>query len=247
MNTNSNVYTIIYTTIVVVVVAAVLAFVAMTLQPKQLANEKAETISQIMTAAQLGTKAEITANGNDAVLALYSENVAEAYVVNLKGDKVRDLNTSKDNIELVSNFKPEDKAIKNGGEPQLPVYVFKNGSTVIPVYGAGLWGPVWGYIAVDKDVNILGAYFDHQGETPGLGAKIKDDPDFQESFKTKTFNLANKANPFDIVKGGAPAGNNAAVDAITGATVTCNGLNAAIDVWVGAYADFLTKLKAEEE
>ncbi len=245
MNTNSNVYTVIYTTIVVVVVAAVLAFVAMTLQPKQLANEKAETLSQIMTAAQIGTKAEITANGNDAVLALYKENIAEAYVVNLEGAKIRDLDLN--SIELISNFKPEDKAIKAEGNPQLPVYVFKNGATVIPVYGAGLWGPVWGYIAVDNSINILGAYFDHSGETPGLGAKIKDDPEFQESFKTKTFDLANKANPFDIVKGGAPAGDRAAVDAITGATVTCNGLNAAIDVWIGAYANYLNKIKVEEE
>ena len=75
MNTNSNVYTVVYTTIVVVVVAAVLAFAAMQFKPRQIANVKAETLSQMMAAAQLGQKEELSAMGNDAVLAKYAENI----------------------------------------------------------------------------------------------------------------------------------------------------------------------------
>ncbi len=248
MNTNSNVYTVIYTTVIVVVVAAVLAFAAMTLKPMQTANVKADTISQILTAAQVGTKAELSAMGNDAVLTKYSEQIAEAFAVNAAGDKVKDLGTSKDNIELIDNFKPQDLAIKEGTDAVLPVYVFKSGVTVIPVYGAGLWGPIWGYIALQPDhQTIAGAYFDHASETPGLGAKIKDDPDFQAEFIGKKLNLEDEANPFDIVKGGAPEGDDNAVDAITGATMTCNGLNKAIDVWAGAYAGYLKKATTSTE
>ena len=248
MNTNSNIYTVIYTTVIVVVVAAVLAFAAMTLKPMQTANVKADTISQIMAAAKIGTKAELSAMGNDAVLTTYAEQISEAFAVNAAGDKVKDLSISKDNIELIDNFKPQDLAIKGGAEATLPVYVFKSGVTVIPVYGAGLWGPIWGYIALQPDhTTIAGAYFDHASETPGLGAKIKDDPDFQAEFIGKKVNLENQANPFDIVKGGVPAGNENAVDAITGATMTCNGLNKAIDVWVGAYAGYLKKATTSTE
>ena len=240
MNTNSNVYTIIYTTLVVVVVAAVLAVAAMAFKPMQTANIKAETLSQMMVAAGLGTMDEFQEIGNDNVLVRYSENISEAFTVNLDGDKVSDLKTDKDNIELVDNFKPQDVAIKNHGEATLPVYRFKSGATVIPIYGAGLWGPVWGYIALDTDFQtILGVYFDHSGETPGLGSKIKDDPEFQAQFIGKSFDLANAANPFDILKGGAPEGNNHAVDAISGSTMTCRGLDTGIDLWIGAYSNYL--------
>ncbi len=240
MNTNSNVYTIIYTTIVVVVVAAVLAVAAMAFKPMQTANIKAETLSQMMVAAGLGTMDEFQEIGNDNVLVRYSENISEAFTVDLDGNKVSDLKTDKDNIELVDNFKPQDVAIKNHGEATLPVYRFKSGATVIPIYGAGLWGPVWGYIALDTDFQtILGVYFDHSGETPGLGSKIKDDPEFQAQFIGKSFDLANAANPFDILKGGAPEGNNHAVDAISGSTMTCRGLDTGIDLWIGAYSNYL--------
>ena len=248
MNTNSNVYTVIYTTIIVVVVAAVLAFTASSLKPKQTANIKAETLSQMMTAAGLGDKESFSKMGNDAVLSTYADNIEEAFEINLKGEKVRDLKTAKDEIELIDNFKPENKAILAGGQAHLPVYKFKSGVTVIPVYGAGLWGPIWGYIALQSDLKtIKGAYFDHESETPGLGAKIKDEPSFKAQFEGKILDLDDVTNPFDIVKGGAPEGSESKVDAISGATMTCNGLNKAIDTGVGAYAEYLKNAAPAEE
>lgn len=248
MNTNSNVYTVIYTTVIVVVVAAVLAFTATSLKPMQTANIKAETLSQMMTAAGLGSKEEFSKMGNDGVLDTYAQNIEEAFIVNLNGERTGELKTSKESIELIDNLKPENKAIMKGAGPQLPVYKFKSGVTVVPVYGAGLWGPIWGYIALEGDLRtIAGAYFDHDSETPGLGAKIKDEPSFKAQFEGKVFNLENPANPFDIVKGGAPAGSADKIDAITGATMTCNGLNAAIDTWIGAYANYFNKAAAAAE
>ena len=118
---------------------------------------------------------------------------------------------------------------------------------MVPVYGAGLWGPIWGYIALEEDLRtIAGAYFDHDSETPGLGAKIKDEPSFKAQFEGKVFNLENPSNPFDIVKGGAPEGAMDKIDAISGATMTCNGLNQAIDIWIGAYANYFSKAAAAQ-
>lgn len=251
MNTNGNAYTVIYTTIVVTLVAAILAFVAMTLKPKQDANIKAETISQMLTAAQFYTKDECSAMGNDKVLEAYSQNIKEAYTINLKGEKVRDLNTEVKSIELQDGLKAQNKNIKDGSDAaDLPVYVFnKDGKsvTVVPVYGAGLWGPIWGYIALDEDLQtIVGAYFDHDSETPGLGAKIKDDPSFRAEFIGKKVNVA--SDPvFSVVKVVTSADENSSVDAITGATMTSKGLGEAIAFWLKAYAPFLSSAAPAKE
>ena len=232
-------------------VAAILAFVAMTLKPKQDANIKAETISQMLTAAQFYTKDECSAMGNDKVLEAYSQNIKEAYTINLKGEKVRDLNTEVKSIELQDGLKAQNKNIKDGSDvADLPVYVFnKDGKsvTVVPVYGAGLWGPIWGYIALDEDLQtIVGAYFDHDSETPGLGAKIKDDPSFRAEFIGKKVNVA--SDPvFSVVKVGTSADENSSVDAITGATMTSKGLGEAIAFWLKAYATFLSSAAPAKE
>ena len=186
MNTNNNLYTVIYTTLIVVVVAAVLAFVSQSLKGRQEANEKADTISQMMTAAQFGTKADFQKMGNAAVLEKYAAEIEEAYTVNAEGERVADLPLDK--VYSPSELKRQNYNIKGGqnasGTAELPVFVFKDGTTVVPVYGAGLWGPVWGYIAFEKDSNVIkGAYFDHESETAGLGARIKDDPAFQAEFQ----------------------------------------------------------------
>ena len=243
MNTNNNVYTIVYTTIIVVVAAAILAIAAMALKPKQDANIKAETISQMLTAAGFASKEDLAKQGNDQVLAMYSANIKNAFLIDAEGNKTGELETE-GSIELQDNLKQENKNIASGN-PSLPVYVFeKDGAevNVIPCYGAGLWGPIWGYIAFNADcTEILGTYFDHESETPGLGAKIKDEAWFREQFKGKKVNFSKPDDAFNIVKGGAPAGDDSAVDAITGATMTCNGLDAALDTWFKAYIPFLQK------
>ena len=244
MNTNNNVYTIVYTTIVVVIAAAILALAAMALKPRQQANIKAETISQMLTAAGFASKEDLAKNSNDQILSMYSDNIKTAFLIDAAGNKTDELETEVSSIELQDNLKAENKNIASGN-PALPVYVFeKDGAeiNVIPCYGAGLWGPIWGYIAFNADcTEIVGAYFDHASETPGLGAKIKDEAWFREQFVGKTVNFANADQLFRIVKGGAPKDDKSAVDAITGATMTCNGLDAALNTWFKAYMPFLQK------
>ena len=244
MNTNNNVYTIVYTTVVVVIAAAILSLAAMALKPKQDANIKAETISQMLAAAGLSDQAALSKMGNDQILSMYSDKVKTAFLIDKDGNKTGELETALDDIELQDNLKVENKNIADG-KPELPVYVFdKDGAeiNVIPCYGAGLWGPIWGYVAFNADcTEIVGAYFDHASETPGLGAKIKDEPWFREQFKGKKVDFAKPDHVFSIVKGGAPKDDTSAVDAITGATMTCNGLDAALNTWFKAYIPFLQK------
>lgn len=234
MNTNSNTYTVIYTAIVVVIVAAVLSFVSQKLSPMQAANEKAETVSQILTAAQFGDKESWAEKGNAATLEFYRENIEKASVVNKAGETVGSLDVQSVKIYSVSELKARNYNIKAGEDFLIPVYLFKNGIKVLPIYGAGLWGPVWGYIAVNPDNRtIAGAYFDHESETPGLGGKIKDDPSFRAQFAGKVIDYSSD-KPFAIIKTGAKGQKNA-VDAITGATMTSKGLDEAITNWLSAY------------
>lgn len=242
MNTNSNIYTVIYTTIVVVLVAAILAFVSQKLGPMQAANEKAETISQILTAAQFGETEHWQEIGNAKTIEFYKENLESATLIGLDGQKKGELDNASAEIVSTSGLKAQNYNIKDAAKnakAELPVYKFKNGISVIPIYGAGLWGPVWGYIAFQSDLStIAGAYFDHASETPGLGGKIKDDPSFRAQFGGKSVDFSDE-NPFNIVKGGAPAGKANAIDAITGATMTSKGLDGAINQWLEAYKNYL--------
>ena len=108
----------------------------------------------------------------------------------------------------------------------------------------GSWLSLWLHGMGAEVVENVGAYFDHESETPGLGAKIKDEAWFREQFKGKTVDFAHPDNPFGIIKGGAPKEDRSKIDAITGATMTCNGLDAALDTWFKAYMPFLEKKAA---
>ena len=246
INTDGNIYTVIYTTLVVVLVAAVLATVSQVLATRQDANVKAETISQMLAAAKFYEKSELDAMGNDKVLEAYRNAVKDAFLI--KADGTLDRNLDIESCEIVGTgaLKAQNKFIKNGETDKIsiPVIIFNQDGknvTVAACYGAGLWGPIWGYVAVNEDKTIRGVYFDHESETPGLGAKIKDDPAFRAEFEGKPVIYSADAPAFSIVKGGASVDN--AVDAITGATMTCNGLNAAIQTWLGAYEPYLNAVQ----
>ena len=247
MNTNSNTYTVIYTTIVVVLVAAVLAFVSQKLGPMQAANEKAETISQILTAAQFGEKEHWQETGNAKTIEFYKENIQTAVLFDAEGKEIGALDCSDAQIYSTSELKAQNYNIKDEDKKadlKVPVYQFSNGTVVVPVYGAGLWGPIWGYIALASDFKtVVGAYFDHESETPGLGGKIKDDPAFRTQFAGKEIDFSDEL-PFSVIKGGVPEGKTNAVDAITGATMTSKGLSAAIAEWLKAYRPILENAQA---
>ena len=237
MNTNSNTYTVIYSIILVVVVAAVLAFAAMFLKPTQDANVKKDTISQILTAATF-------AGVEDAkILDTYKTEIAAAILVNLEGETVDTLNIENCEVYGTSDLKKQIAA----EQKNLPVYIFKNGYTVVPCYGAGLWGPIWGYVGLEKDLKTIKAVcFGHKGETPGLGAKIADEPSFAEGFVGKT--IGEGEILFEVCK---PANTqvdaNNHIDAISGATITSQALGFTLNQWFGFYKNYFANNAAKEE
>ena len=230
MNTNSNTYTVIYSIGLVVVVAAVLAFVAKFLQPMQDENVKKDTISQILTAADV----KFT---DDNVLEAYDGAIKEAILVDINGAVVDSLDIKTREVYGTADLK------KHMIEKDMfPVYVFEN-VIVIPCYGAGLWGPIWGYIGVDKTdyTTITKACFGHKGETPGLGAKITDEPAvFADKFSGKI------VGPFVVAKNVADD-NKSAVNAISGATITSQAVGKAVNQWFGFYANYFAKMRPAVE
>ena len=132
-------------------------------------------------------------------------------------------------------------------ERALPVFVchLDDGAVkyILPVYGAGLWGPIWGYVAVDDNGNtVYGAYFSHQGETPGLGAEIAK-PDFQNQFNGKELYKDGTFRSIDVMKAGQkPADNADYVNAISGGTVTSKGVEAMLKSCLSDYSAFLNQL-----
>ena len=232
MKTNSNSYTIIYSVIIVVIVAFLLAFVFQALKPMQDANVALDKKKQILNSLNIR-------NLNDAQAdAKYKEVVVADRVIDEKG-KVLLPGTSGGED---AGFKLESKDYKEG---KLALYICRvNGETkyVVPVYGMGLWGPISGYIALNADKStVYGVYFNHESETAGLGAEIKDNKAWQEKFQGKKLfkNGDDKTIALSVEK--KVEDPTTQVDAVTGATLTSNGVRDMLHEALGKYLVFINQ------
>lgn len=234
INTSSNTYTIIYASVVVIIVAFLLAFVSKALEPQSMANVRIDKKSQILAALNIRDldKADVETK--------YNEVIVSDQIITSNGEVVKD-GTGKDK----DGFAVEDKAIS---AENLPLYVCNvNGETkyVMPLTGKGLWDAIWGYVAVNADKNtIYGVYFSHKGETAGLGAIITEYEKFQKQFEGKKVLNADKSAVLISVakKGKFVEGltDESRCDAITGATLTCDGVNNMLHECLSRYMTFLT-------
>lgn len=238
MNKNSNTYQIVYAAIMVVVVGAALAWIYMTLKPQQDQNRDNDTRSQILSALR------ITPDGEGQVIEdAFKKYIVGQYLVNTDGQVTDKSANVAFNVGMKNNVKLA------AGERKLPVFVAKldDGSTkyVIPCYGAGLWGPIWGYVAVDADgQTIYGANFSHESETPGLGARIAEQP-FQDEFKGKKLYVAGAFKGVAVMKKGQKSTDGAEqVDALSGATITSRGVGSMLKNCLAPYDKFLQGLQA---
>lgn len=222
INKNSNVYIIIYTIVMVVIVGALLAFLATSLKPMQDENKLKEKKSSIMKAFK--------AKGDfDELVTIYRLNGTE-------------LSEVEKDAQATIFEELEKRGDLAKAERDLPLFKYAEGDVVkyvIPLVGKGLWGDIWGYVAVqpkDGNVVITGVVMAHAGETPGLGAEIATDG-VQDKFFNKA--LYNEAGEFSVrmQKGGARNGHE--VDAITGGTKTCDGVNAMLKDCISKYEAFL--------
>ena len=232
MDTNGNKYTIIYASVMVVVVAVLLAIAATQLKPFQDANILIEKKQNILKSVN------IVADSKQAS-SLFDNTIKELFIVNSKGEKV-------EGDAFKVNLKVEHS--KQIDQRKLPVYVADMGEKgkvyIIPLRGAGLWGPIWGYVALSSDMNtIYGANFDHQGETPGLGAEINTEK-FQKPFIGKTiFDQSGLFTSVIVAKIGEKSDPAHSVDAISGGTITSKGLQKMLYDDLATYQEFFKTLK----
>ncbi|MDD5871480.1 MAG: NADH:ubiquinone reductase (Na(+)-transporting) subunit C [Bacteroidales bacterium] len=235
MNKQGNTYTIIYITALVCVVGAVLAWVSLALKPKQDENVRVDKMQQMLSSIRVPSE-------KDNAIALYEQYVKDSYVVNVGGERI---DGDAFSIEMSSEIKKEQS------QRRLPVFVCEvEGTTkyILPVYGAGLWGPIWGYVSLNADGNtIYGAYFSHQGETPGLGAEIAK-PKFSDQFRGKMLFKDGEFKSVAVLKKGQkPAGGEDYVDAITGGTITSRGVQSMIMSCLSDYQEFLKDLQNDKK
>ena len=255
INKNSNIYTIIYTVVMVVIVASLLAFLATSLKDKQDANILNDQKFSIMKA--FGAADENSDKG--AVVEDFDANVAIGLVsptedgvsVEWLDPKSEDAATKeraeKKSVEVFELL--GDRKTLAAQKSELPVFKYESAEDetiyVLPMTGTGLWGDIWGYVAVKANAEgqlvISGIVMSHAGETPGLGAEIATTK-VQDKFAGKLLYDAEDAFAVEMVKGMTKKEAQAdasKVDAITGGTKTCDGVNEMLARSIGNYESFL--------
>ncbi len=249
--TDSNLYTVLFAIGMVIIVGAMLAFTASSLKPKIAANKRIEKQQNILYAMGVNKNQ----GEGDVVFIDPSETpeVFKKYIkkqIVIEGDKV-----TEDDKAFLIDIKKEQTKAKEGKTRRLPLFIGeKDGETIYiaPIRGKGLWDAIWGYIGVDKNMTIKGVFFDHKGETAGLGANINQ-RFFMDDFKGEKLMSKDKLKGKNvyrgirILKGNNDAKNERkddnAVDAIAGATITGNGVSAMIISEMALYVPYFNSLK----
>ncbi|EFA43436.1 NADH:ubiquinone oxidoreductase, Na(+)-translocating, C subunit [Hallella bergensis DSM 17361] len=232
MKTNSNSYTIIYSVVLVVIVALLLAVVFQALKPQQDINVALDKQKQILYSLNIRDLDDASA------AAKYKEVVVADRIIDENGTIVEPGTQG----GTSAGFKLNSADYKSG---RLALFVCNvDGQTkyVIPVYGMGLWGPINAFVALNEDkATVYGAYFNHEGETAGLGAEIKDNLKWQQQFQGKK--LFKEGNNTDIALAAVKKIDDPAtqVDMVTGATLTSNGVTDMFKEGFGKYMKFLNE------
>ena len=234
MNRDSNSYTFLFAAIMVFVVASSLAFTATSLKSKQDENVRKEQMQNILST--IGIESD-----RDGAEKLYNEYVTQQLALTLEGVSDDEVNAFK--IQLGTEVK------KPVEQQRFPLYVAEVKSEtfyIVPLRGSGLWDAIWGYIALESDMRtIKGAVFDHKGETAGLGAEITQQW-FQDRFVGEKITDANGTLVGIAVSktNNDPLGNDKEdheVDAISGATITGDGVTDMISERLAHYTPYFKR------
>ncbi|MEJ1224048.1 Na(+)-translocating NADH-quinone reductase subunit C [Sediminicola sp. 1XM1-17] len=247
INTDKNVYTVVFAAVMVIVVGAVLAFLASSLSGKISQNEKLEKQQNILYAMGINENEDegsVNFVPTDRVADAFNKYIKEQIVI--EGDKI----TENDEAYLI-NLKQQETAAKSGKTRKLPLFIGeKDGKKfyIIPMYGKGLWDAIWGFVSLDENLVVQGVYFDHKAETPGLGANIKQRY-FMDDFEGESILDGTEYAGIAVAKGNNDPLNNTKddneVDALAGATITGNGVSAMIKESVNLYKSYLETIRAK--
>ena len=233
MKTENSTYTIIYAAVMVLLVALGLSFTHQALSDKQTKNVQIDKMQQILRSLKL----EVPTNEAEAK---YSNLITDAYLINIE------TGTKK---ESSAGTQPTDSAfmvnVANGeGFPVYEAELDGSKKYILPMNGKGLWGPIWGYLAVDSDGStVYGVDFGHDSETPGLGAEITHDF-FRNQFEGKELFKNGVFKSIAVVKKGKTLSDKDYVDGISGGTITSKGVDEMLYRSVGDYKKFLENLNS---
>lgn len=246
VNKDSNSFTITFAVVMVLVVGAVLAILSLSLKPLQVKNQIEKEMISILQS--VGVESNRGGAEND-----FHEYIKERLLLNWKGEVVERREGSIDatdplepfNIDVMKEFRDSQMKME---DKHFPLYIANvNGeeAVVIPMAGKGLWGPVWGYVSLAGDYNtVFGATFDHDGETPGLGAEIRG-REFQREFTGKKIYENGQLISITVTKGQADPNDPHAVDGITGGTITSKGVEEMIRRTLNVYANYFENNKTK--
>jgi Na+-transporting NADH:ubiquinone oxidoreductase subunit C len=242
--TDSNLYTILFAIGMVLIVGSLLAFFASALKPTITENKRIEKQQNILYAMGVNENDESSAIfvSKDKVGEAFSKYITKQLVI--EGTDVLE-----DAKAYLIDIKKQQTAAKAGRVRKLPLFVGeKDGLTfyIAPIRGKGLWDAIWGYVAMNADMVVQGAYFDHKGETAGLGANIKL-RFFMDDFTGEHLKKDGSFKGITISKSNNDPKNNDKtdneVDAIAGATITGDGVSAMIKSELKKYVPFFNTLK----
>lgn len=242
----SNSYVFRYAAIMVILVAAVLSAVAMLLKPAQDKNVAVAKMRDILAAANIEASAE-------NAIELFDKYIVEEEALSPQGDVIgiyKNQKLEKGDIRPFEiNLKEELYKQSKGNEYQLPLYIANiDGKKlyIFPMLGRGLWGPVYGNLALEEDFNsVAGSMFGHDKETPGLGAEIQN-TEFEVQFiGKKIFDEKGNFTSIKVLKGATkiltPEQLVHGVDAISGGTITSNGVSEMIKTNLTNYLEYIKK------
>ena len=243
-NTDTNKYTILFAIGMVVVVGSLLAFTASSLKPNIKENERMEKQQNILYAMGINENGatDIVFVGTDKVAGEFSKYISKQLLINADG-------SSTENTEAyLIDVKKEQAKAKNGGIRLLPLFVGeKEGESfyIVPIRGKGLWDAIWGYVSLNEDMVIQGAFFDHAAETPGLGANIKQRY-FMDDFIGEKLLEGSTYKGIKVAKGNNDPKNlikdDYEVDALAGATITGDGVSAMLKKDIAMYVPYFKTL-----
>lgn len=245
INTEKNSYTILFAVIMVIVVGSILASFASGLKPMIKANERFEKQQNILYAMGINNNAganDVEFITTDVVEAEFEKYITSQIVI--QGDQ-----TLEDDQAFLIDIKKEEALAKDPEYTRrLPLFIGeKDGKEVyvIPVRGKGLWDAIWGFVAVDNQMTVQGVYFDHKGETPGLGAEIKQRY-FMDDFAGESFLQDDEFSSIKVAKGNNDPKNerkdDGQVDALAGATITGDGVTAMLRKDIRMYVPYFKSL-----
>ena len=228
---NSNSYTFGFAILMVIVVGSLLAVASQGLKTRQEKNATDKKMMSILSAINVNATRE------------NAQEMYNKYVIDSKIISGKDLNAEAFNIDIKKEFRDKNISVS---DRNYPLYIWeKDGDKyyIIPVVGTGLWGPIWGFVALESDFKtIYGANFDHKSETPGLGAEIKY-ASYSDQYTGETISdTTGSFQPIIVVKDGSGSGINSKVDGITGGTITSKGVEEMTTRTLEVYVNYFKSL-----